>query len=245
MEGENKLFIKAKAIQKAYGKKKVVKSISLGIQEKEILAVIGPNGAGKSTTLEMLIGLRQADAGEISYWHEQYKEKMGVQLQAATFFSSLTASENARLFGAFYRKAFTKKQVEKILSMCGLYEARSVEATKLSGGQQKRLAIVIATIHNPELLFLDEPTAALDPNARQEIHSLIRQLHSQGKTIVFTSHDMEEVDKLATRVIMIDQGNIIAEGKPAELCKMHQVSRLEELYQKLTTGGEKRVFNYL
>lgn len=238
------MFIQARDIQKAYNKKKVVKSISLDIQTKEILAVIGPNGAGKSTTLEMLVGLRKADAGKISYWHNSYKERMGVQLQATSFFAGLTAFENVKLFGAFYRKILTSKQVERILAMCGLYEAKNVEATRLSGGQQKRLAIAIAVIHNPDLLFLDEPTAALDPQSRQEIHELIRQFYSQGKTIVFTSHDMDEVDKLATRVIMIDDGSIIAEGKPAELCKMYHVSRLEELYLKLTTGGEKNVFNH-
>lgn len=239
------MFIQARDIQKAYKKKKVVKSIDLDIRAKEILAVIGPNGAGKSTTLEMLVGLRQADVGEISYWHDRYKERMGVQLQATAFFSGLTASENVKLFGAFYKKVLTNKQVENILAMYGLFDAKNVEAVNLSGGQQKRLAIAIAVIHNPELLFLDEPTAALDPHSRQEIHELIRQLYLKGTTIVFTSHDMDEVDKLATRVVMIDDGCIIAEGKPEDLCKMHQVSRLEELYLKLTRGGEKHVFNHL
>ena len=238
------MFIQATNLHKTYDKRTIVESISLDIQENEILAVIGPNGAGKSTTLEMLVGLKQADRGEINYWYGRFKEKIGVQLQAAPFFAGLTASENLKLFAAFYNKKLTDKQVDEVLSSCGLYDAKKVDASKLSGGQQKRLAISIALIHSPELIFLDEPTAALDPRARQDIHGLIRQLHQQGKSVVFTSHDMDEVDRLATRVIMIDQGRIIAEGNPASLCAEHGVARLEELYLRLTMGGENDDINH-
>ncbi len=238
------MFIQARNLHKAYDKRTVVESISLDIQENEILAVIGPNGAGKSTTLEMLVGLKQADRGEISYWYGRFKEKIGVQLQMAPFFAGLTASENLKLFAAFYNKKLTEKQVDEVLSSCGLYDAKKLDARKLSGGQQKRLAISIALIHSPELIFLDEPTVALDPRARQEIHGLIRQLHLQGKSVVFTSHDMDEVDRLATRVVMIDQGRIIAEGNPALLCAEYGVARLEELYLRLTMGGENDGINH-
>ena len=238
------MFIQATNLHKTYDKRTIVESISLDIQENEILAVIGPNGAGKSTTLEMLVGLKQADRGEINYWYGRFKEKIGVQLQVAPFFAGLTASENLKLFAAFYNKKLTDKQVDEVLSSCGLYDAKKVDASKLSGGQQKRLAISIALIHSPELIFLDEPTAALDPRARQDIHGLIRQLHQQGKSVVFTSHDMDEVDRLATRVIMIDQGRIIAEGNPASLCSEHGVARLEELYLLLTMGGKNDDINH-
>ena len=238
------MFIQATNIHKAYDKRTIVESISLDIQENEILAVIGPNGAGKSTTLEMLVGLKRADGGEISYWCERFKEKIGVQLQMAPFFAGLTASENLKLFAAFYNKILTEKQVDEVLSLCGLYDTKKVDANKLSGGQQKRLAISIALIHNPELIFLDEPTAALDPRARQDIHGLIRQLHRQGKSVVFTSHDMDEVDKLATRVVMIDQGRIMAVGNPVSLCSAYGVARLEELYLLLTIGGENDGSNH-
>ncbi len=238
------MFIQALNIEKSYNKRKIVKGITLDVRQHEILAVIGPNGAGKSTIMEMLIGLRQADTGEICYLLDAYKEKMGVQLQAAPFFVVLNAFENLKLFGAFYKKKLTGEQVNEVLQLCGLYESRKVDASKLSGGQQKRLAISIALIHNPALIFLDEPTAALDPRARQEIHALIRQLHHQGKTVVFTSHDMDEVDKLATRVIMIDEGKIIAEGSTRQLCKEHNVTTLEQLYLHLTTGGNNHVSSH-
>ena len=235
------MFIQAINIEKSYSKRKVVKGITLDIRQNEILAVIGPNGAGKSTIMELLIGLRKADTGEIRYWLDTYKEKMGVQLQSAPFFVGLTAFENLRLFAALYMKRLTDEQVNEVLQLCGLYELREVEASKLSGGQQKRLAISIALIHNPTLIFLDEPTAALDPRARQEVHALIRHLHQQGKTVVFTSHDMDEVDKLATRVIMIDKGEILTEGNTKQLYMDHNVSNLEGLYLQLTTGGNEHV----
>ncbi|MFF5995621.1 ABC transporter ATP-binding protein [Lysinibacillus sp. KU-BSD001] len=235
------MYIQAINLQKSYNKRKIVKGIHLEIGQGEILAVIGPNGAGKSTTLEILIGLRKADAGEINYWLDAYKEKIGVQLQAAPFFVGLNAFENLKLFAAFYKKKLTDCQVNDMLKICGLYDVRKVDASKLSGGQQKRLAISIALIHNPDLIFLDEPTAALDPRARQEIHHLIKQLHKQNKTVVFTSHDMDEVDKLATRVMMIDEGEIIAQGNPSALCREHHVSNLEQLYLKLAIGGERNV----
>ena len=235
------MLIQARNLQKSYNGQKIVKGIHLDLHSDEILAVIGPNGAGKSTTLEMLIGLRKADIGEISYWQNGYQEKIGVQLQAAPFFAGLNAFENLKLFASFYKKTLTDKQVKEVLTKCGLASAGKVEASKLSGGQQKRLAISIALIHNPEIIFLDEPTAALDPRARQEIHGLIKDLHHQGKTVVLTSHDMDEVEKLATRIIMIDQGEIIAEGRTAQLCKEHHVSSLEQLYLQLTEEAHQHV----
>lgn len=238
------MYIQATNIEKSYNKRKIVNGVNLAIRQNEIIAVIGPNGAGKSTILEMLIGLRKADTGEISYWLDAYKEKMGVQLQSAPFFVGLNAYENLMLFAAFYKKKLTGEQVNSVLQLCGLYDNRKADASKLSGGQQKRLAIAIALIHNPMLIFLDEPTAALDPRARQEIHTLIRQLHQQGKTVVFTSHDMDEVDKLATRIVMINQGQIIAEGNTEHLCKEHNVTTLEQLYLQLTTGGNDDVSNH-
>lgn len=235
------MLIQAKNLQKSYNKRKIVNGIHLDVHSNEILAVIGPNGAGKSTTIEMLIGLRKADVGEINYGLHNYKEKIGVQLQLAPFFVGLNAYENLMLFASFYKKKLQDHQVNEVLKMCGLYDSRKTDASKLSGGQQKRLAISIALIHNPEVIFLDEPTAALDPRARQDIHDLIRELHRQGKTVVFTSHDMDEVKKLATRIIMIDQGEIIVQGDPIQLCNEYNVSSLDELYLQLTKGGNPHV----
>ncbi|WP_075981110.1 ABC transporter ATP-binding protein [Bacillus massilinigeriensis] len=231
-------YIQANQIQKSYGSRKVVKGIDLKIGYNEILAVIGPNGAGKSTTLEIIVGLRKADSGELSYWRNSYKSLIGVQLQSVPFFPGLTALENLKLFAAFYKKRLSTKETEKVMQKCGLGDCSHTEASKLSGGQQKRLAIATAIVHHPELIFLDEPTAALDPRSRLDIHKLITGLHEEGKTVVFTSHDMDEVLKLATRIIMIDNGNLIAEGEPSALCREHNVKDLEDLYLKLTTKEE-------
>lgn len=232
-------YIQAKGIQKSYGQRNIVKGVDLDINKNEILAVIGPNGAGKTTILEMLIGLRKTDNGKITYWLEKYKAHIGVQLQAVPFFPGLSVGENIKLFAAFYKKLLSKNEVEQLLSKCGLSESGQTEASKLSGGQQKRLAIAAALVHDPEIVFLDEPTAALDPRSRKEIHQLIKQLYAEGKTIVFTSHDMDEVMKLATRVIMIDQGEIITEGEPLQLCEQYHVKDLENLYLTLTFKEEE------
>lgn len=189
----------------------VENNIYMEIKKNEILAVIGPNGTGKTTTLEIISGLRMADGGEVKYWTKEYKRSMGIQLQAVPFFPGLTAFENLRLFAAFYKLNISDLKTREVLHVCGLGESGNTEASKPSGGQQKRLAIAVAIIHNPNLIFLDEPTAALDPRSKQEIHHLIiKTLNQEGKTIVFTSHDMDEVYKLADRVIMINHGEIIA-----------------------------------
>ncbi|OCA82296.1 ABC transporter [Bacillus sp. FJAT-27225] len=229
------MYIQAEGIQKSYGQRKVVNSVDLEIKKNEIVAVIGPNGAGKTTTLEMLIGLRKADSGKVTYWVNRYKSSIGVQLQAIPFFPGLTAKENIKLFAAFYKINLGDGEAYSLLDSCGLRDAAQVEASKLSGGQQKRLAIAASLVHDPELVFLDEPTAALDPRSRMEIHQLIGSLHQNGKTVVFTSHDMGEVMKLATRVIMINKGEVIVEGKPREICKSYHASDLENLYLLLTS----------
>jgi len=231
-------FIKAVHIQKSYGARKVVDGISLDIMENEILAVIGPNGAGKSTTIEMVVGLRKADQGSIKFWDEKYKTQIGVQLQSVPFFPGLTALENLQLFAAFYKKQLSKKEAMRLLTQCGLADCSHTDVSRLSGGQQKRLAIAAALVHDPTIVFLDEPSASLDPRSRLEIHQIISNLHTKGKTVVFSSHDMDEVVKLATRIIMIDQGQIIAEGDASHLCETYEVTNLDQLYLKLTSKEE-------
>lgn len=232
------MYIDAKGLVKQYGKRMIVNKMDVAIKADEIIAIIGPNGAGKSTMLEMLIGLQKPSSGTIRYWDSAYKGKIGVQLQALPFFPGLSAMENLLLFASFYKKSLTKEEAMKYLSICGSSDVAHTEAAKLSGGQQKRLAIAVAIIHEPILIFLDEPTAALDPRNRQDIHKLMLELQQQGKTIVFTSHDMDEVHQLATRVLVIDQGKVIAEGEPTELCHKHEAATLTELYMNLTKEGK-------
>lgn len=229
-------LITASGLKKSYGSRSVVNGISLSVYEHEILSIIGPNGAGKSTTVEMILGIRKQDEGTVSYWSSDYKKQVGVQLQSTPFFQGLTTYENLRLFAALYKRKITKVEGVSILAFCGLDQVMNIEASKLSGGQQKRLAIAIALVHEPKIVCLDEPTAALDPRSRAEIHELIQKLHESGKTVVFTSHDMDEVSRLSHRIVMIDQGTVIAEGSADDLCEKYEVSSVEELYLQLTKG---------
>ncbi|MCA1293350.1 ABC transporter ATP-binding protein [Paenibacillus sp. alder61] len=228
------LFIEANQLKKRYGQKQAVNGLSLEIRRGEVLAMIGPNGAGKSTTLDLLLGLRRPDEGSVRYWCAEPRQHIGVQLQSTPFFSGFTARENMAMFAAFYGVRLSRRQINDLLTRCGLQDAGKTPAERLSGGQQKRLAIAIAMAHEPQLLFLDEPTAALDPRARREVRELVTSLAKAGTSVVFTSHDMEEVHKLATRVIMICGGAIIAEGMPDRLLKQYQAGDLEELYIRLS-----------
>lgn len=227
-------LVEARGLRKMYRGRAVVDQIDLQFVRGETVAIIGPNGAGKSTTLDMILGLKRPDAGTIRFWRKNPLEQIGVQLQQTPFFPGLSARENLKLFASFYRKKLSADQVSKHLAFCGLLESAKTEASRLSGGQQKRLAIAASLVHDPELLFLDEPTAALDPKARKDIHALIRKLAAAGTTVVFTSHDMEEVHRLADRVVMVLEGRIAAEGTAEALCDRHGVADLEELYVKLT-----------
>ena len=227
-------LLEAHNLVKRYGNRVVVKDIDLIVSPGEVVALIGPNGAGKSTTLEMVLGLRMPDSGEVEFWCKDPLRHIGVQLQSTPFFRGLTASENLALFANFYGVRLSRQQITELLARCGLTEVARTEASRLSGGQQKRLAIALTLSHQPRLIFLDEPTAELDPRARHEIRELIRSLASAGTTIVFTSHDMEEVGKLADRVVLVVEGRVRAEGTPTDLLAEYNVGSLEELYLNLT-----------
>ncbi len=227
-------LLEAHNLVKRYGDRVVVKDVDLVVAPGEVVGLIGPNGAGKSTTLEMVLGLRMPDSGGVVFWRKEPLRQIGVQLQTTPFFRGLTVAENLTLFANFYGVRLTKQQVADLLARYGLSEVARTEAARLSGGQQKRLAIALTLAHEPRLIFLDEPTAGLDPRARHEIRELIRALASNGTAIVFTSHDMEEVSKLADRVVLIIEGRVHAEGKPTDLLFEYSVNSLEELYLKLT-----------
>ena len=227
-------LLEAHNLVKRYGNRVVVKDINLIVSPGEVVALIGPNGAGKSTTLEMVLGLRMPDSGEVVFWRKDPLRQIGVQLQSTPFFRGLTVAENLTLFANFYGVQLSRQQVSDLLARSGLTEVARTEASRLSGGQQKRLAIALTLSHHPRLIFLDEPTAALDPQARHEIRELIRSLATAGTTIVFTSHDMEEVGKLADRVVLVVEGRVRAEGNPADLLAEYNVGSLEELYLKIT-----------
>lgn len=229
-----KNLLEARGLVKKYGNRTTVDGIDLTVAPGEVVAVIGQNGAGKSTTLEMILGLREPDGGSVTYWTENPKTQVGVQLQQTPFFRGISARQNLALFASFYGIKLTNERADALLAECGLTDAAKTDAARLSGGQQKRLAIALTLVHQPKLVFLDEPTAALDPRARQEIRSLVHRLAKSGTAIVFTSHDMEEVGKLANRIVLIHEGRVKAEGTQADLLARYGVSNLEELYLHLT-----------
>ena len=226
-------LIAAHGLRKRYGSRTVVDGIDVEIFPGEVLAIVGPNGAGKSTTVEMLLGLRRPGGGRVVYWTADPRSQIGVQLQDTPFFPGLTAAENLQLFAGFYGIRLTRERLRALLAECNLEEAAHTEAARLSGGQQKRLAIAAALVHQPKVVFLDEPTAALDPLARHEIRGIVRRISRAGVAVVFTSHDMGEVEKLADRVMFLCQGKVRAVGSPEELTAAYGVRDLNELYLKL------------
>lgn len=227
-------LIEGKKLVKNFNNKQVIQGIDLEIKQGEILALIGPNGVGKSTTIAMLLGILAPDSGSVSYWRDDYKAHIGAQLQSTPFFEGYSAKENLRLFGALYHTNLSDKQIDQKLADCHLEDAGKTAAVKLSIGQQKRLAIGVTTVHHPELVVLDEPTAGLDPRSRHEIKAMIDSLADNKQTVLFSSHDMEEVEKLADRLIFMNHGKIVDQGQPGALIKKHQVKNLEMLYLKLT-----------
>jgi ABC-2 type transport system ATP-binding protein len=227
-------LIEARGIYKQFHKREVVKGVDIEIRQGEVLALIGPNGAGKSTTLAMLLGILEPDSGSINRWRRDYRKHVGMQLQATPFFEGYTAEENLSLFAALYQVPMDKKQIHNKLEACNLLDARKTPAIRLSGGQQKRLAIAVTTLHNPDLIILDEPTAGLDPRARHEIHTMIERLAENNVTVLFSSHDMEEVSRIADRLILMHNGQIAVQGTPESLLQEFHSENLEAVYLKLT-----------
>ncbi|MEV5710868.1 ABC transporter ATP-binding protein [Actinoallomurus sp. NPDC052274] len=216
--------IVAKDLRKRYGDVKAVDGVTLSVEEGEFFGILGPNGAGKTTTLEIIEGLRQADGGEVSVlgrspWPRdpELLPRIGVQLQASSFFERLTAREQLRTFGSLY--GVPDRKADAMLETVGLTEKADTPVEKLSGGQAQRLSIACALVHEPELVFLDEPTAALDPQARRNLWDVLRAINTEGRTVVLTTHYMDEAETLCDRVAIIDRGRILQSGPPAALVR--------------------------
>ncbi|MFD2680311.1 ABC transporter ATP-binding protein [Bacillus seohaeanensis] len=213
--------LEVRNLQKSFGSIRAVQDISFSIEAGEVFTIIGPNGAGKTTTLEMIEGLVPPDQGEIHFgewnWEQDavaIKKKIGVQPQSSAMFDLLTPEENLNLFATFYDKA---RSTEEILELVNLTDHRKNQVKKLSGGQRQRLAIGLAMISDPEIIFLDEPTTGLDPQARRNIWDIILELKKLGKTTILTTHYMEEAEKLSDRVCIVDQGLIVTLDTPSAL----------------------------
>ncbi|MBD2869229.1 ABC transporter ATP-binding protein [Paenibacillus arenilitoris] len=213
--------LEVRNLKKSYGPVTAVADISFSVEPGEVFTIIGPNGAGKTTTLEMIEGLVTPDGGQIEFgalnWarnSEQIKVTIGVQPQSSALFDLLTVEENLDLFATFYPKS---RPTADVLDMISLTDQRNKYVKKLSGGQKQRLAIGLAMINDPELIFLDEPTTGLDPQARRNIWDIILKLKALGKTTILTTHYMEEAEKLSDRVCIVDQGKIVTLDTPAAL----------------------------
>ncbi len=212
------LAIEIKDLRKYYGDVKAVDGLSLAIEEKEIFGILGPNGAGKTTTLEMVETLREPDSGEITICGmdarrdaRAIKEILGVQLQNTVFFDNLTVWETIDLFGSFYSNSLPP---DELLELVELTDKARATLNQLSGGQQKRVAIALALVNDPKVVFLDEPTTGLDPQVRRNIWSIVEQLRAKEKTVVLTTHYIEEAEYLCDRVAVMDLGKMVALDTP-------------------------------
>ena len=215
------MAVRVGAVHKRYGAVKAVDGISFEVAHGEVFGLLGPNGAGKTTTVEMLEGLRSPDSGllevlgiDVARNPDDLKQRVGVTLQTAELYPKLTVVEVLDLFRSFYRRSLPTEQLIEFLD---LGERRNAQTRQLSGGQRQRLAVALALVNDPEVIFLDEPTTGLDPAARRSLWDLIRKLQAQGKTILLTTHYMEEAEVLCDRLAILDHGRILALGTVKEL----------------------------
>jgi ABC-2 type transport system ATP-binding protein len=213
--------VHVRGLRKSYGPFEAVKGVDFDIHPGEVFGLLGPNGAGKTTTVEILEGLRPRNAGEVSVLgvdpgHDarQLKDRIGVCLQATNLPDKITLREALRLFASLYSHSVDG---DALLKRLALWDKRDAPYGKLSGGQKQRLALALALINDPQMLFLDEPSAGLDPQARLEIHELVQQLRRDQRTILVTTHYIEEAEKLCDRVAIVDEGRIVAMGTPEEI----------------------------
>ncbi len=215
--------ISVRGLRKSYGSVEAVRGIDLDVELGEVFALLGPNGAGKTTTVEILEGYRHRDAGDVSVlgrdpWHgdRAFRERVGLVLQSTTVSAYLTVEETVEQYRGYYAHP---RPLEEILEVVGLKEQRAFRANKLSGGQQRRLDVAVGLAGDPELLFLDEPTTGFDPAARRNAWELITNLKALGKTVLLTTHYMDEAEHLADRVAIVVRGQIVAQGPPRTLAK--------------------------
>ncbi len=236
------MMVEVHDLVKRYGRTTAVNGVSLSIRRGEIFGLLGPNGAGKTTTLELIEGIRAPDVGtirvdglDVRRRSRAVRQRIGVQLQATTLFEELTVRETLALFGAFYPRALAP---DALLRDVALADKASAFPQNLSGGQRQRLALALALVNDPPLLFLDEPTAGLDPQSRRMLWDTILALRARGKTIVLTTHFMDEAQLLCDRIAILDGGQIIAQDTPAGLVSLLGASATIECTVAAPTTGQ-------
>ncbi len=243
------IILEVRNLVKRYGDLEAVKAISFSVNKQEIFGILGPNGAGKTSTLEMIETLRPIDGGEVrlngldvKMKPHEAKRVIGVQLQSSSFFDKLNLRELLELFGEMYGRQIDAMQ---LLAEVELEDKIKSQVVELSGGQKQRFSIAAALVNDPVVIFLDEPTTGLDPQSRRHLWGVIKRIRSEGKTIVLTTHYMEEAEELCDRVAIMDEGKIIALDTPARLIdqllaggfrkqRVEQLASLEDVFLNLT-----------
>jgi ABC-2 type transport system ATP-binding protein len=210
-------------LRKSYGEYEALRGVSFEIREGEVFSLLGPNGAGKTTTIEILEGYRRRDAGTVSVLgrdpartSRDWRGRIGVVLQSSAMYENLSVRESLALFAGYYERP---RPVDEVIGVVGLEEKAETLVRRLSGGQRRRLDFGLALVGNPELIFLDEPTTGFDPAARRNAWGTIRSLRELGKTILLTTHYLDEAEQLSDRVAVLREGRIVATGTPAELTR--------------------------
>lgn len=238
--------LSVRGLRKAYKDVVAVDGLDLEVRSGECFGLLGPNGAGKTTTIEICEGLLAPDSGEVEVLGRRWetnardlRELLGIQLQETQLSEKLTVEETLKLFQSFYREP---QDIGNVIDKVELGEKRSSRVGGLSGGQKQRLAVACALVGNPQLLFLDEPTTGLDPQSRRQFWDLIEKFQAEGKTIVLTTHYMEEAERLCDRVAIVDHGHVIALGSPNELMESIDVSHLPAPEPRKTTATLEDVF---
>jgi ABC-2 type transport system ATP-binding protein len=213
--------VKVQGLRKSYGHLEAVRGIDFTIRPGEVFGLLGPNGAGKTTTVEILEGYRKREAGTVEVLGidpqratAAWRERIGVMLQSSSLYPNLTVIESLQVFAGYYSKP---RNAQEVVDLVGLSEKRDTRVRKLSGGQQRRLDLGIALVGDPDLIFLDEPTTGFDPGARRAAWDTVRGLRALGKTILLTTHYLDEAEQLADRVAVLRDGEIVREGTPSDL----------------------------
>ncbi|MCE1230086.1 MAG: ABC transporter ATP-binding protein [Firmicutes bacterium] len=226
--------LKVRGLRKQYPKVLAVDGVDMEVRCGEVFGLLGPNGAGKTTTLEIIEGLTEPDAGEIEILGfdlrtqgREIRSRIGVQLQSTSLFNKITPREALELYGGYYPK---RRSAQELLERVQLIDKADAYHTTLSGGQQQRLALALALVNDPELVFLDEPTTGLDPQARRSLWDIVRSMKQEGRTVILTTHYMDEAEALCDRLAIMDHGRILTTGTPSELIAQMGLPSVVELF---------------